>query len=138
MTLPIQPDQRHIKQAEHNSDLLHESCFPDPCVHPNPEYKDWTATIAFYIALHYVQAYLHRKGFKTIFKNHFERNDYLKNDASVKDARIARVLVNYLSLYKLSRNARYTACSFHYMRTRDLCHYFKFALNDLPKMLGLP
>lgn len=137
MTLPLQPDQRHLTQAKHNESLLSESCFPNPCSQTNLNYKDWTITIAFYIALHYLQAYLHQHSFRTSFTSHTERNDYLKNVVSVRDSKIAHVLTKYLSLYKLSKHARYTACSYDYLRVSDICDYFTFALKDMPLILGL-
>jgi len=137
MTLPLEPAQRHVTQAKHNVELLHEVCFPDPCSKSNVKYRDWTVTVSFYIALHYLEAYLHVKGFRTTFMSHRERNDYLKNDASLKDGNIDDILPNYLSLFDLCNLARYRACQYHYMKESDICMYWKFALEDLPKKLNL-
>jgi len=137
MLLPTQHDQRHIKQAKHNELLLKEDCFPNPCNQENLQYKDWNATIVFYAALHYLEAYLHAKGLKANFMSHRERNDYLKNVASIKDQSINKILVTYLQLYKLSRLARYNPCYYLYVRPRDLCKYIKFAFKELPKILKL-
>jgi len=137
MALPIQPDQRHVVQAKHNEELLHEHCFPDPCAQDTSKYTDWTVIIAFYVALHYIQAYLSKNRFKTDFISHTERNDYLKQYVSVRDQRIDRVLLKYISLYKLSRKCRYSACYFHYLKPAFICNYFVFALQDLPKQLDL-
>jgi hypothetical protein len=138
MTLPLQHDKRHIRQAEHNEDLLRENCFPDPCSSANLRYGDWIITIAFYAALHYIEAYLHTSGFRATFLDHRERNDYLKNFVSVRDAKVARILQKYIGLYKLSRLVRYTPCQYYYTRVPDACNYFKFALEDLPKILNIP
>jgi hypothetical protein len=137
MTLPLQLDKRHITQAKHNESLLSESCFPNPCSQTNLNYKDWTVTIAFYVALHYLEAYLHQHNFRTSFISHTDRNDYLKRIASLSDRKIARVLDKYLALYKLSKYTRYTACSYHYLGISDLCDCFTFALKELPQTLGL-
>lgn len=136
MTLPASHEQRHIAQSKHNEYLLNENCFPDPCTQTLLEYKDWTATIAFYAALHYVDAYLHVKGFRATFQNHRERNDYLKNVVSVKDRAIGNVLRRYIALYKFSRLARYRPCFYHYVRLQDLCDHVKFALEELPRALN--
>lgn len=137
MTLPLQPDQRHVTQAKHNESLLSESCFPDPCSQTNLKYKDWTVTTVFYVALHYIEAYLHQHNYRTSFTSHSDRNDYLKNVVSVTDRKIAHILTKYLALYKLSKVARYRACSYHYLNVRDICDYFTFALKDMPRVLGV-
>jgi hypothetical protein len=137
MTLPTKPDQRHVTQATHNECLLNEACFPDPCTQKNINYKDWTATIAFYAALHYIQAYLHVKGLRTSFRNHRDRNDYLKNFVSVRDRTVSGILPKYIGLFKLSRLVRYRPCSYHYVSLNYLCSNLKFALEDLPRALKL-
>lgn len=137
MTLPIQQDKRHVVQAKHNSNLLDENCFPEPCSGKPSQYKDWTATIAFYVALHYVQAYLHANNWRTAFVSHRDRNDYLKNFVYIRDRKIRKILSKYLSLYKLSRLARYRPCHYHYIKLQDLCSHYRFALYDLPKILNL-
>lgn len=137
MTLPTTHHQRHATQARHNEDLLNEKPFPDPCTQTSLKYKDWTATIAFYVALHYIQAYLHIKGFRTAFRSHRERNDYLKTVVSIRDRAIDQVLSRYIGLYKFSRSARYRPCFYHYVRLQDLCSHLNFALKDLPRILRL-
>ncbi len=138
MTLPTQQDRRHVVQAKHNVDLLNENCFPNPYSQKPSKYKDWIGTVAFYAALHYVQAYLCANGWKTVFISHRERNDYLKKIVSIKDRKVDKILPKYLGLYKFSRRTRYRPCFYHYIRPRDLCSHYKFALEDLPKTLSLP
>jgi len=138
MSLPTQPDKRYLTQAKHNDDLLGEDCFPDPRSGKPSKYQDWIGTVAFYTALHYVQAYLCVNRWRTAFVNHRERNDYLKKVVSVKDRNIGKILPKYLGLYKFSRRVRYSPCSYHYIRLNDLCSHYKFALEDLPKILNLP
>jgi hypothetical protein len=135
--LPIKHDQRHIKQASHNASLLKEACFPDPCITAKVKYKDWTATVAFYIALHHISAYLHQNSYKAEFKSHRERNDYLKTIASLKDRKIRKILGRYLTLYKFCRRVRYSPCQYGYVRLNDLCKHVQFALKDLPKELNV-
>lgn len=139
MALPLNQDQRHVMQASHNEQLLNEAIFPDPCV-VNPQtcnYKDWMITVSFYIALHYIHAYLHRKNYRTYFKSHKQRNDYLKNQLSQTDRKIHMILPNYLILYKLSRKSRYIPCYYSYFQPALLCKYHTFASRTLPNKLGL-
>lgn len=139
MGLPIQPYQRHENQANHNVSLLKESCFPDPCVTQSVPYKDWNVTIIFYTALHYVQSYLCRNsvhGYRTTFIDHTDRNNYLAR-ISVTDRLIASIVTDYVALFKASCSARYTACHYHYIKQKDICNYAIFALQTLPKTLGI-
>jgi hypothetical protein len=136
MSLPLQPDLRHENQAEHNSILLQETCFHDPCGAKNLDFKDWNITIVFYTALHYVQSYLHKKGYQTTFSNHTERNNYLAN-LSKMDHPIAKIVSDYVALFKVSLYTRYNPCYYHYIKQKDVCDYTKFALETLPKELGV-
>lgn len=137
MTLPLDSSQRHIQQAKHNEELLHESCFPDPCTTESIPYLDWNITISFYVALHYIQCYLHKKGFRTVFQNHIERNDYLKNVVSIKDSKVNQILADYIVLYRLSCRYRYIACQYYYPNQKIACDYAKFALHTLPETLEI-
>lgn len=137
MALPINPYERHQKQAKHNEELLNEPCFPDPCTANPSSYKDWDVTILFYSALHYVQAYLCKNAsrYRTSFINHTDRNNYLSN-ISMTDRAIASVIDDYVDLFNASIFSRYTACSYHYIKQKDICSYAKFALEKLPNALG--
>ena len=137
MTLPSSPSERHVTQAKHNADLLGESCFPDSCSSRQVPYLDWNVTVAFYVALHYVQAFLSLNGFKVRFFSHLDRNDYLKNVVSARDSRVNRILPDYLVLYELSRRYRYEPCQYVFPNQRVACAYTKFALQTLPKTLGI-
>ena len=137
MSLPIQPNERHEKQAEHNIELLSEPCFKDPFdTTQNLAYKDWNVTVIFYAAMHYVQSYLCKNGYQTTFRNHTERNNYLAIISS-RDHAIAKIVSDYVALFKASLSTRYTACYYHYVKQKDVCDYTKFALQTLPKELGL-
>lgn len=137
MSLPTKMDQRHKFQAEHNEKLLQEGCFKICSKAPKVKYADWTITIAFYAALHYIHAFLSQNHFRTHFKNHRDRNDYLKLHVSVFDRRMNKVLSKYLSLYKLCRRCRYIPCYFPYVRPSDVQGYLNYAIIDLPKELGI-
>ncbi len=137
MTLPIQPSQRHERQAKHNSEVLNEKCFSNPCdITKKLSFKDWNVTIVFYVALHYVQSYLLRKGYQTTFRNHTERNNYLAA-ISTKDRVIANIVTDYVALFKASISTRYSPCYYHYINQKDVCDYSNFALVKLPKELGI-
>jgi hypothetical protein len=140
MSLPIQPYQRHENQANHNQSLLRENCFPNPCSPANCNYKDWNITIVFYTALHYVHSYLCknsvRLGYRTGFKNHTDRNNYLAR-ISMTDPLIAKILDDYIGLFHASCWARYTPCSYYYIKQKDICDYVIFASQTLPKTLGI-
>lgn len=136
MSLPVEPNKRHEKQAQHNIELLNEGCFQDPCGSTDLTYKDWNIIIAFYTALHYVQCYLHQKGYKTTFRDHAERNNYLARLSS-SDRAIAKIAPDFVALFKASLSTRYTACYYHYVKQKDVCDYTKFALKTLPKELGI-
>ena len=137
MTLPTQKHLRNKMQAEHNICLLNEACFPDPCNTGTIPYLDWNITISFYVALHYVHSYLARNGYRTDFDSHKERNDYLKDNVSLRDSKIDRILSTYIDLYKLSKIYRYTACQYYYPNQTIACKYRTFALQDLPRILGI-
>jgi hypothetical protein len=136
MSLPLEPDKRHKKQAEHNLELLREDCFQDPCSSKNLLYKDWNITIVFYTALHYMQCYLFQKGYRTSFNDHSERNNYLARLSST-DRIIAKVTPAYIALFKATLSTRYTPCYYHYISQKDVCEYTKFVLQTLPKELGI-
>lgn len=136
MSLPLQPYQRHENQANHNISLLKENCFPDPSSAKSVPYKDWNITILFYTALHYVQSYLCKKSYRTTFLDHTERNNYLAR-ISATDRLIDSIVTDYVALFKASCAARYTACYYHYIQQKDICDYAIFALQTLPKTLGI-
>jgi hypothetical protein len=138
MSQQQQLSQSHENQAKHNETLLSENCFPDPCVaSTNLSYADWNVTILFYTALHYVQAYLWKNvhlGYRTRFINHTDRNNYLAI-LSMRDPKIASILVDYVGLFNASCIARYTPLSYYTISKTDICDYAKFALQKLPQTL---
>jgi hypothetical protein len=83
-------DREHLRQAEHNQhcfDALDQAHFPD-----------WAATIAFYKAVHLVQALFQLTGDSC--GSHSARNDILKK-------KFPRIWRQYHPLYSFSRLARY-------------------------------
>lgn len=86
--------QRHINQWMHNREFL--PGIPE-------EFHDWQITVAFYTALHAVDALLASDGVQGIH-SHDRRNETLK-----KTNRYKAIRSPYLSLYGLSRTVRYLA-----------------------------
>ena len=83
-------ENEHERQADHNQKFLDDL---DPT-----KYPDWAATVAFYIAVHRVQALLRVSGDRC--KSHQKRNNILR-------AKFPSVWKHYQPLYSFSRLARY-------------------------------
>jgi hypothetical protein len=90
----------HLHQAQHNHALI-QALAPESTV-----YLDWVVTIAFYVAVHRVEAWFARKGVH--LETHTQRDDWLARE---KDLRRA-VWPNYKELEFQSRRARYQCASF--------------------------
>ena len=87
----------HLQQAQHNQGLL-KSLDLD-----NFLFLDWVATIAFYAALHYVEAWFASQGTGMHYTTHQERNRAMNQ---VDDFRPI-VWPNYRTLQDRSHLARY-------------------------------
>jgi hypothetical protein len=96
------PDRRsHKDKALHNESFLN-ALFSLP---NSPTYPDWTVTTAFYIALHYVDAYLARYNIHpTCHSGQNGRNALVAQH-------LGNVFSKYMTLYKRSRYARYVPYS---------------------------
>ena len=81
--------QEKARSIERVLQVLHES---------NADHWDWLATLAFYAALHWLDAYLADRGLHP--SNHRERN---------RAAQGLPIWDEYYELYALSRIARYEA-----------------------------
>lgn len=112
-------DAKHLDQANHNEDLL--SHLSD--VSKQSIFSDWYVTVAFYTALHYVEAIIFKKRSFAINKTmsvkgkhssdykaainttseHHVRSILLYNNQDV----FANISAPYGDLYELSRTARY-------------------------------
>jgi uncharacterized protein (UPF0332 family) len=93
--------EKYINHANHNY-TFHESiqeCFPD-------HYFDWKVTCIFYVALHYMRAYIKSKGVDP-------GSSHNEIDQIINPARKGKLPVtktcweNYRNLYEYSRVARY-------------------------------
>jgi hypothetical protein len=88
----------HLDQARRNEGFF--SCIETPL------YGDWAATVLFYTALHYVDAYLARQG-------HVDPGDHDTRDNLMKDFPATRAIWReYCRLKNHSRSARYYAARF--------------------------
>lgn len=91
------PDESsHLVLANHNQDLL------DRLVADVDRFPDWTATVAFYKALHVVEAALACENPRRHGIDHSHRERILKSDNKYKN-----IYRNYRVLYAASMVARY-------------------------------
>jgi hypothetical protein len=86
--------QRHIQQWKHNRSFL-------PLI--DPPYADWIVNVAFYVALHAVDALLAHDRVTGV-NSHDARNDVL-----MRTNRYTQIQRHYMPLYQLSRTVRYLA-----------------------------
>jgi len=89
----------HLRKANHNENFLKMIQMNDPG--PSFLYPDWLITIAFYIALHYVDAKLARRTPPLHPQNHKIRNTYVSLFLPPDIAQ------DYLYLYNKAMFARY-------------------------------
>ncbi len=87
----------HIQQAQHNQELL-KSLDID-----NFPFLDWVATIAFYAALHYVEAWFASQGKGMHYTAHQERNRAISQVDEFRPV----IWPNYRALQDCSHLARY-------------------------------
>lgn len=84
---------QHVQKADWNRNFLSSSLWSLV-----DRYPDWVSTVAFYSALHYVDAIFARHGLH--FEHHQERNTQVS-------MLFQEIENEYLNLYDLSRNSRY-------------------------------
>jgi hypothetical protein len=83
----------HLAKESHNAALEVE-------LRTGTKFPDWAATVAFYRALHLIDAFLAQRGTHPV--SHYERNNAVRRLLpGIADA--------YLDLYRLSLHARYEA-----------------------------
>jgi len=97
------PDEKqHIQWALHNIDVIQY-------LHEKPLFCDWVATVAFYAALHIVDAVLHHQ--ETVYRRqhgfaHDQRRNILRQSGKYKG-----LYANYSKLRTHSQIARYLQLS---------------------------
>ena len=89
-------ESEHTRQAERNQQFLDGL--------DSAEYPDWFVTVAFYKAVHLVEALLVRHRHET--GNHLNRNNALRDH-------FEDIWRDYAPLYRLSRVARYWCLPMH-------------------------
>jgi len=89
--------KKHLKKAEYNERFLAEV----EKWHPNT-FFDWKITVVFYIAVHYIDAYL---ASHKIYCNDHQQRRYEIEEGLYNVTQLC--LDNYNNLYRVSRHARY-------------------------------
>ncbi|MFZ1598447.1 MAG: hypothetical protein WAW26_21585, partial [Anaerolineae bacterium] len=107
--------------VQHNRDLI---AWLDPSTTP---YLDWVVTIAFYAALHQIEAWFAGKGLH--LESHVQRDDWVSRTKELR----RNVWPRYKELEFQSRQARYQCSSFEreFVRGRLLSY-----LDDIERETG--
>lgn len=98
---------KHLKYAAHNDD------FSDLFDYKSTPFRDWVATIKFYEALHYIEAYLATKKIHS--------SDHRARDSVVsRESKLRHISSEYRLLKDDSTNARYSGFmpSAHQLKTQ--------------------
>lgn len=91
--------QAHLKQANANLDFLGIVNNADPTRY------DWQTTVAFYSALHLVNAWLCEYGAR--YRSHHDVKDAINPRTGRPSAVTDQAYADYQALFRLSRRARY-------------------------------
>lgn len=95
----------YIEKAKHNENFLSNVELE--------KFSDWYVTVCFYIALHYVNAFI-SVSLKSGFCSHEKVKQIIHPDGKIVNLRIDRnVYLDYLELQNLSRKARYMQIGDH-------------------------
>lgn len=102
----------HIEKSKHNEKFLNFVRENDSGT--KYDYPDWLVTIAFYIAVHKVDAKLNEKGIYP--EDHYNRNRFVAIELN-------EINTSYMFLYNQSTKARYDPRSQRKMKENivDLC-----------------
>ncbi len=119
-------EQSHIQKAKHNAKHLSEVT-PKLATCP-----DWCVTVAFYIALHYVEAFFAKKEIFPQDSSHEVRNSVISN---CDEPELIAIKGKYLALYSKSKLARYNPTS-HTFLGKDAPDFIKDGSSEIPRMLG--
>jgi len=90
-------EAEHLTQVRHNIDILNSFC-SGAVPYPTTVYPDWAVTVAFYTAVHLVEARLAQ--YHTHSTNHAQRDNEIRR-------RFRPIWHNYNRLQNNSRGARY-------------------------------
>ncbi len=118
---------KHLKIVENNYEALSHLAYPDPS-----KYTDWCVTIVFYMALHYIHAYLAKKSNEHP-DSHASLQPLIKNDPNIKP-----LYSKYRHLEDDSRKARYDGEIFTIKQMRDeSLKWFSDIQNNILTLLNL-
>lgn len=92
--------QAHLKKAEHNKNFVINRLMALA-----DKFPDWVSTVAFYSALHFVDAYLVRK-------HNLHHEDHEERNRDV-DIHLHEIALEYKRLYELGLNSRYGSIKDH-------------------------
>jgi len=124
---------QHKTQGIHNKNLVDTPQLPP--TDPTSPYRDWSTTICFYAALHFIHCYLNQNStYRTKFKNHKDRNEYIRTHT---DKKLQSIRKDYKTLYKAARKARYKPLYYNKLTVSDINDYYKLAFKDIPNKLGI-
>jgi len=90
-------ETEHLTQVRHNIDILNSFC-SGAVPYPTTAYPDWAVTLAFYTAVHLVEARLAQHGIHST--SHLQRNNEVRR-------RFRPIRRNYDRLQSSSQEARY-------------------------------
>ena len=105
----------HLEKASHNAGFLKD------LTQDENAFVDWVVTVAFYVALHFVDAAL------ALFNIHPENHQIRNKQVST---RFRAVATKYMRLYVKSRHARYDIDSHKIISWDDAMRLAKSASND--------
>jgi hypothetical protein len=126
LTPEEQHEQFHIRKAEHN--LRHLGDLEQKL----PVFPDWCITVAFYVALHYVEAFFAKKSIFPQDAVHEMRNRTINNSP---EPELKKIQGRYLALYSRSKVARYNPQS-HMFLAKDAPLFIRDGTQEIPKLLG--
>jgi hypothetical protein len=110
----------HLDKASHNASFLGN------LIRNENKFVDWIVTVAFYVALHYVDAALASLHIHP--KNHRDRNRAVS-------VNFKPVATKYMRLYHESRYARYDTESHKIITWENANQLAQIALNDFQSIL---
>lgn len=118
--------QEHLDKAAHNERFL------DTFDVDSTPYLDWVVIVAFYIALHYIDAYLASRGFENI-PDHRTRNNLL-----ILDRSLGSIRDYYYQLKDDSEEARYDVRLFTTQEVNEILNVFLEPVrHHIQQLLGI-
>lgn len=133
MARRVQRSTFHKTQSIHNKSVIDTNIFPP--TDPNSPNRDWSTTICFYSALHFVDCYLNKnQGYRTTFSDHGDRNRYI---ITHQDPKLQSISGDYITLYKAAKKSRYKPLFYNSQTLNDIKDYYRLAFIEIPNKLGV-